>query len=238
MNRTSKIVGGAGIAAAAVAAMAVPAYAVTATHSSAPAISIPGSTAGTRTAGDTTSADTASNTTPTNGLAALNAMSAAVAKDFGTDSAGLKAGLMSGKSLAQIAASNQVSRSTLLTRLDARVTAIMPKLINIALPVGAMGGKMPAMPNMPGAPEGKHGDAMGMNGAAMAGQLGLISAVTSVSTTLKLTPMELFAEVMKGQTLQQIATTQKVSTAKLLASLNKEANAVIAKIVDVKPPAK
>ncbi len=237
MNRTSKIVGGAAIAAAAVAAMAVPAYAVTAAHSSAPAISIPGSTAGT-TVGDTTSADAASSATSNSGLAAINALSADVAKDFGTDIAGVKQGLMAGKSLTQIAASHQVSRATLLTRLDARVNAGMPKLINIALPVGAMGAKMPTMPNMSGVPGGKRGDSMGVNGAAMAGQLGLITAVTSVATTLKLTPMELFADVMKGQTLQQIATTQKVSTAKLLASLNKEANTVIAKIVDVKPPTK
>lgn len=236
MNRKSKIIGGGTIAVAAAVGLALPTYAATAS-ASAPAISIPGaSSAGTATAGQARTASDASSTTPAGGLAALNTMADDIAKDFGTDAAGLKSGLMSGKSLAQIAASNKVSRSTLLTRLDARVKANTPKLINLSLPVGAMDGAMPGMPKTSDAPGGKRGHSTGMDGAAMAGQLGLISAVTSVSTTLKLTPMELFAQVMKGKSLQQIATTQKISTAKLLASLNTEANTVIAKAVDVTPP--
>lgn len=230
MNRRTKIIGGGAITAAALAGIAVPAYAAAAAPGAAPAISIPGANVSTK-------------ATPP-GLEQLSAIPAQIAKDAGTDTAGLKAGLEAGKSLTQIAASHQVSRATLLTRLDARADAYLPKLINTAVPAGALTGgmsgmtSMPSMPSMPGT-AGRGGDTgPGMGAAGMASRLGLVSAFTSVATTLKLSPMELVTEVMKGQTLQQIATKQKVSTSTLLGALDKQVNAAIAKVVDLAPHAK
>ena len=56
-----------------------------------------------------------------------------------------------------------------------------------------------------------------------------------MATTLKLTPQALSADLKKGQTLQQIATAQHVSTATLTGVIDKAVNAAIAKAADRAP---
>lgn len=141
---------------------------------------------------------------------------AVIAKDAGTNTAGLKAGRKAGKTLTQIAASHGVSRATLLSRLNATADAKIATLINHKLPAGRRGGHPHALRAMPG----------------VKGQY------KALANTLKLTPQQLTADLKKGQTLQQIATTQKISTATLLASVDKGVNTKIAKAIDRVPHTK
>ena len=233
MLRKTKIIGGSTLAAAAVVGVAVPAYAGT---TSAPSAPTPAAAAG----------------GPAHhlrhGIGLLGLTPAVIAKDAGTDKAGLEAGRKAGKTLAQIAASHGVSRATLLARLDAAADARMAKLINTKLPAGVRGPgpwgarpkagtARPALPNAgtakpPAHPGGLHGP------RGWAHRHGIGADYRSLASTLKLTPAQLGADLRKGQTLQQIATAQKVSTVTLLTALDKDVNAEIARAVDRVPGAR
>ena len=231
MLRKTKIIGGSTLAAAAVVGVAVPAYAAS---TSAPSVTTP-------------AAPKAAAHPGRHGIGLLGLTPAVIAKDAGTDKAGLAAGRKAGKTLAQIAAGHGVSRATLLSRLDATADARMAKLINTKLPEGVRG-KRPAgapgkagtaTPALPKAGTAKRPAHPGAHGPrAWAHRHGVGADYKSLAGTLKLTPAQLGADLRKGQTLQQIATAQKVSTATLLAALDKDVNAQIAKAVDRVPGAR
>ncbi|UIJ35445.1 hypothetical protein [Allobranchiibius sp. GilTou73] len=239
MLRKTKIIGGSTLAAAAVVGVAVPAYA---TSTSAP----PAPTPSTAAKGPAAHMR--------HGIGLLGLTPAVIAKDAGTDTAGLAAGRKAGKTLAQIAESHGVSRATLLSRLDATADARMAKLINTKLPEGVRGpgpagapGKAgtakptppkagTAKPAHPGKGPGKWGGPHDPRGWAH--RHGLGADYKSLASVLKLTPAQLTADLRKGETLQQIATAQKVSTVTLLTALDKDVNAEIAKAVDRVPGAK
>lgn len=142
---------------------------------------------------------------------------AAIAKDAGTDLTGLKAGRRAGQSLTQIAANHHVSGTALLSRLDATADARVAKVINTKLPT-RIAGKHPAA-------------------RMWARHHGIGAAYKDVASTLKLTPQALTADLKKGETLQQIATTQHVNTATLTAVIDKNVNTAIAKAADRAPKA-
>ncbi|UIJ35998.1 hypothetical protein [Allobranchiibius sp. GilTou73] len=203
MLRRTKIITGSSLAAFAAVGVAVPAYAASS------------STAHTATAH---SARHHHKGHYRDRLDRLGLTRAVIAKDAGTDVAGLKAGRRAGQSLTQIAARHHVSRAVLLARLDATADARVAKLINTKLPTGK-DGRHPAV-------------------HAWARHHGVGSAYKNVATTLKLTPQALAADLKKGQTLQQIATAQQVSTATLTGVIDKDVNAVIVKAADRAPKAR
>lgn len=94
----------------------------------------------------------------------------------------------------------------------------------------------PTPPAHPGKGPGKPGGPHGPRGWAH--RHGIGADYASLAGVLKLTPAQLGADLRKGQTLQQIATAQKVSTVTLLTALDKAVNAEIAKAVDRVPGAK
>ncbi|MBO1754969.1 hypothetical protein [Allobranchiibius sp. CTAmp26] len=229
MLRKTKIIGGSTLAAAAVVGVAVPAYA---TSTSAPSAPTPPAAA------------KAPAHHARHGIGLLGLTPAVIAKDAGTDTAGLAAGRKAGKTLAQIAASHGVSRATLLSRLDATADARMAKLINTKLPEGVRGpgAGRHALPKAGTAKPLAHPGKMGPRGEhgprGWAHRHGIGADYKSLAGVLKLTPAQLGADLRKGQTLQQIATAQKVSTVTLLTALDKDVNAQIAKAVDRVPGAK
>lgn len=232
MLRRTKIIGGGTLVASAAVAIAVPAYAA-ATSPTAPSTTAPSTPSTKAPGGHLPRAG--------RGLHLLGLTPAVIAKAAGTDQAGLKAGRAAKKSLAQIAASHNVTRATLLSRLDATADAKVAKLINTKLrvmpPVGK-GKKCNAMPPKAGTkpkdgtkPGGPH------HGHGPRGIPGVGGDVASLARTLKVTPKVLRADLLKGQTLQQIATAHKVSTGTLLAAIDKDVNAKLAKAVDRVPGA-
>lgn len=228
MLRTTKVIGGTTLVAAAAVGVAVPAYAA----SSSP--TAPSTTAPSTTAPSTKApAKHHPKARRGRGLAVLGLTPAVIAKAAGTDVAGLKAGRTAKKSLTQIAASHGVSRATLISRLNTTADAKVATLINTKLPTRpAMGNgkKCNAMPPKAGAWKR---DARGLRGIP-----GVGGGVASLARTLKVTPKVLRADLKKGQTLQQIATSQKVSTATLLAALDRDVSTQLAKTVDRVPQAK
>ncbi|NYJ74878.1 LysM peptidoglycan-binding domain-containing protein [Allobranchiibius huperziae] len=200
MLRRTKIITGSSLAAVAAVGVGVPAYA---------------SSASTTQSGTAQSTRHHHHKGHRDRLHELGLTRAAIAKDAGTDVAGLKAGRKAGESLVQIAARHHVSRATLLSRLDATADARVTKLINTKLPVRKTG-KHPAA-------------------HAWAKRHGLGGAYKNVAATLKLSPQTLSADLKKGETLQQIATAQHVSTATLTAVIDKDVNAAIAKAADRVP---
>lgn len=221
MLRTTKIIGGSALAAAAAVGVAVPAYA--AATPSAPPASPPG-------------AAHPGHPRARPGLDLLGLTPAVMAKAAGTDTTGLRTGRQSRRSLAQIAARHSVPRATLLSRLDATADAKVATLITTKLLTRPGKGCNPAMPK-PGGNRAK-----GPAGHRRMGGWGRIPGlgqdVKNLASTLKVTPKELRTDLLKGQTLQQIATAHNVSTSTLLAALDKDVNAAIAKAVDRVPPAK
>ncbi|MDQ2849725.1 MAG: hypothetical protein M3Y49_03145 [Actinomycetota bacterium] len=196
MLRRTKLIGSGALIAAVAGGAAVPAFAATTSPTSA-----------------TTSHSSAHHHKARHGLAELGLHRAVIAKDAGTNTAGLKAGRKAGLTLTQIAASHGVSNATFVSRLDATADARITTLINHKLPAGRRGGHPHARRTMPG----------------------IRGEYKSLANTLKLTPRQLTADLKKGQTLQQIATTQKISTSTLLASLDKGVNTKIAKAIDRVP---
>ena len=101
MLRRTKIITGSSLTAVAAVGVAVPAYAASSTS---------------------TTSVTAQSAHHHKGhrdrLDRLGLTRTVIAKDAGTNVAGLKAGRRAGQSLVQIAANHQVSRATLLARLD------------------------------------------------------------------------------------------------------------------------
>lgn len=230
MLRRNKIIGGGTLVASAAVGIAVPAYAAS-TSPTAPSTSAPSTKSPTQHLPRTGS-----------GLKILALTPAVIAKAAGTDVAGLKAGRAAKKSLAQIAAGHNVPRATLLSRLDAAAAAKVTKLINTELDLKVPAGR-PKKPNAvpptagatpPDGPkrEGRH-DRHGPRGIP-----GVGGDIKSLASTLKVTPNVLRADLKKGQTLQQIATANKVSTATLIAAIDKDVDAQLAKIVDRVPQAR
>ncbi|MDQ2851855.1 MAG: hypothetical protein M3Y49_14220, partial [Actinomycetota bacterium] len=124
MLRRTKLIGSGALIAAVAGGAAVPAFA--ATTSSTPSA--------------TTSHSAAHHHKARHGLATLGLRPAVIAKDAGTNIAGLKAGRKAGLTLTQIAASHGVSHATLLSRLDTTADARITTLINHKLPAGRRGG--------------------------------------------------------------------------------------------------
>lgn len=201
MLRKTKIITGSSLAAVAALSVAVPAYA--------------SSTSSAASGGN--SAHRHHHAAHRDGLIVLGLTRAAIAKDAGTDIAGLKAGRRAGQSLTQIGASHHVSRLTLLSRLDATADAHVAKWINTKLPEGKAR-RHPAA-------------------RKWARHHGIGAAYKKVASTLNLTPHALTADLKKGETLQQIATAQHVSTATLTAAIDQDVNARVAKAADRVPTA-
>lgn len=143
---------------------------------------------------------------------------------------------MAKKSLAQIAASHNVPRSILLSRLDAtadaRVATLINTKLNVRLPAGPGEGSHATPRNAGTKPKGEierdgrhHGH----------GPRGVGGDIRSLARTLKVTPNALRADLKKGQTLQQIATANKVSTATLVTAIDKDVHAQLARTVDRVP---
>lgn len=222
MLRKTKIIGGGTLVAASAVGIAVPAYAASSSPT-APTTSTPTTPAKPHHGGR-------------HGVNVLGLTHAVVAKAAGTDTAGLRSGRKSGKSLAQIAAGHNVSRATLLSRLDATADAKVASLINTPLRTKPGKGRNGTMP------KSGSGRKMGMNHHVgphgLRGIPGIGGQVKSLAGTLKVTPNQLRADLRKGQTLQQIATAHKVSTTTLTAAIDKDVNAAVAKIVDRVPHSK
>lgn len=229
MLRKTKIIGGGTLVASAAVGIAVPAYAAS-TSPTAPSTTAP-----------STKSPAQHLPRTGRGLEMLGLTPAVIAKAAGTDVAGLKAGRAAKKSLAQIAASHNVSRATLLSRLDTAAAARITKLINTKLNAKAPAGwhkKPNAMPPKAGAtpPDGPKREGRHRHGPR--GIPGIGGDVKSLASTLKVTPNVLRADLKKGQTLQQIATANKVSTATLIAAIDKDVNTQLARTVDRVPQAK
>ncbi len=231
MLRTTKVIGGTTLVAAAAVGIAVPAYAASSSPS-APSTTAPSTTAPSTT-GPSTKARVTHHPRARRGLDVLGLTPAVIAKAAGTDVPGLKAGRMAKKSLTQIAASHGLSRATLLSELNTTANAKVATLINTQLPTRPAMGKVKKCNAMP--PKAKAGkrDARGLRGIP-----GIGGDVKSLARTLKVTPNVLRTDLRKGQTLQQVATAHKVSTATLLAALDKDVSTQLAKTVDRVPQAK
>lgn len=232
ISRKMKFIGGGVVVAASAAGVAVPAYAAS-SASSAPSTTKPSTTAPKAAAGH--------HRQVRGGLRTLGLTPAVIAKAAGTDVAGLKTGRAAKKSLTEIAASHGVPRATLLSRLDKTADSRVATLINTKLfmrHAPGKGKKCNAMPPKAGA--GKHDGGHHVKGHRkdLRGIPGIGGDVKSLASTLKITPNVLRADLRKGQTLQQIATANKVSTSTLLAALDKDVNTQLAKVVDRVPGAK
>ncbi|MDQ2852837.1 MAG: hypothetical protein M3Y49_19280 [Actinomycetota bacterium] len=232
ISRKMKFIGGGVVVAASAAGVAVPAYAASSAPS-APSTAAPSTSAPKAAIGHHPKARRE--------LRTLGLTPAVIAKAAGTDVAGLKSGRAAKKSLTQIAASHGVSRATLLSRLDTTADSRVATLINTKLTIRPPAGrdkKCNAMPPKAGTRKhdgGRHAKGHGKNLRAIPGIGG---DVKSLAGTLKITPNVLRADLRKGQTLQQIATANKVSTSTLLAALDKDVNTQLAKVVDRVPGAK
>lgn len=222
MLRKTKVVGGTTLAVAATIGIAVPAYAA----SSSP-------TAPSATHSQTT-APVRHHVKSRRGLVVLGLRPAVLAKAAGTDVPGLQAGRAAKKSLTQIAASHDVSRATLLARLNATADATVARLISTPLPTRSAigvgrGTRKSCNSKAPKAGTGKRG-ARGLRVIPGVGR-----DVKSLASTLKVSPNVLRADLREGQTLQQIATAHQVSTATLLTALDKNVSTQLGKTVDRVP---
>lgn len=221
MLRRTKVIGGTALVAAATIGIAVPAYAASSSPT-APSATVPSRTAP---AGHRPGSQ--------HGLGLLGLRPAVIAKAAGTDVAGLEAGRAAKKSLTQIAASHGVSRSTLLSQLNRTADARIATLINTKLPIrSAIGKGKTCNSKGPRDGAGKHA-ARGLRAIP-----GIGREVKTLASTLNVTPKMMRADLKKGQTLQQIATAHHVSTAALLAALDKDVSAQLSRAVDRVPQAR
>lgn len=221
MLRKTKVIGGTTLALAATIGIAVPAYAAssspTAPSATNPATKAPGK----------------HHPKSRRGLGVLGLRPTVIAKAAGTDVTGLKAGRAAKKSLTQIAASHDVSRATLLSRLNTIADAKVATLINTTLPTRSASGKgKTCNPKAPKAGARKR------EARRLRGIPGIGRDVKSLASTLKVTPNVLRADLKEGQTLQQIATAHQVATATLLTALDKDVSTQLGKTVDRIPQAR
>jgi hypothetical protein len=217
MLRKTKVIGGTTLVAATIG-IAVPAYATSSSPTAASTTNL------------ATKATARHRPKSQRGLGVLGLTPAVIAKAVGTDVPGLKAGRAAKKSLTQIAASHDVSRAVLLSRLNATADAKVTTLINTKLPIrSAMGKGKTCTSKAPKAGAGKR-EARGLRGIP-----GIGRDVKSLASTLNVTPNVLRADLREGQTLQQIATAHRVGTATLQTALDKDVSTQLGKTVDRVP---
>ena len=159
-----------------------------------------------------------------------------VAKTLNMTEAELKAELVAGKSIADVAKAQNVDIDTVIAALTTEFTAHLAEEVTSGKHTQAEADaklaefktRVTTMVNTAGLPQGKRGPG-GHEGKG--GPRGGKAASEAVATTLKLTPAELKTELQAGKSLAAIATAQNVDIADVKATITKEFTAHLAEEV-------
>ena len=159
-----------------------------------------------------------------------------VAKTLNMTEAELKAELVAGKSIADVAKAQNVDIDTVIAALTTEFKAHLAEEVTSGKHTQAEADaklaefktRVTTMVNTAGLPQGKGGPG-GHEGKG--GPRGGKAASEAVATTLKLTPAELKTELQAGKSLAAIATAQNVDIADVKATITKEFTAHLAEEV-------